>query len=204
MDKFEKLKSEMQKTLPEKRFLHVVSVCEDACRMAEIFRLDKNTLLTAALLHDCTKPLEYSEHLAVCKKYSLPLTEHDLKSGEVLHAKTGALTAKYVFGENDEVYSLIYNHSTGKADMTTAEKIIFLSDFIEKTRTYDECKRAREKFYKRIESAKTPEEKLLSLDTSVYEVLDFTLAFLEKKGSYIHPDTVIARDYLKQMLFSKS
>ena len=202
MDKFEKIKLEMQKALNEKRFLHVLSVAREAERLAKIFSLDTENIITAALLHDCTKNVKYEEHLAICKKYKVALRDEDLKSKEVLHAKTGAIIAREVFGENDEVFSMISSHSTGKEDMTVSEKIIFLADFIEPERPWEACKKARKNFYDKIEKASCQEEKIRVLNDTVLWVLEFTLSYLEEKGAYIHPDTEKARDRLKTNSFS--
>ncbi len=204
MDKLEALKQEMLETLPEKRFSHVLAVVEMAEYMAEVFSLDKEEVMTAAILHDCTKPLFYNEHLKLFEKYSHPLTEADLKSGEVLHAKTGALIAKNFYRQSDKVYSMIYTHTTGRENMTTEEKVIFLADFIEKTRPYPISKTIRQTFLNGIDNSKTSEDKLHVLNAAVYTVLDHTLGHLKEKGVYTHPDTVLARDYLSNILFQKT
>ncbi len=203
MYSLEELKDFMYNTLPEKRFLHVLSVAEDAEEMAQIFSLNKAPLLRAALLHDCTKPLSYEEHLALCEKHNFPLSENDLSSPEILHAVTGALVAKNFYGESDEVFSMIYSHSTGKENMTIGEKIIFLADFMEKTRTHSACQTVRRSFFKNIEKADTPSGKCYVLDVTVFQVLSYTLDFLKEKNVYIHKNTEFAKAYLEKALSSQ-
>ena len=53
------------------------------------------------------------------------------KALKLLHAKTGAEIARDVFGVSDDVYEAIKWHTTGKADMTLLEKVIYLADYIE-------------------------------------------------------------------------
>ena len=75
----------------------------------------------AALLHDCTKKLEMEEQLALCRKYGIELDELEQKALKLLHAKTGAAIARDIYGVDDEIYSAIWWHTTGHADMTLLE-----------------------------------------------------------------------------------
>ena len=62
-------------------------------------------------------------------------TEENVK---LLHAKTGAALARDLFNISDEVYDAIRWHTTGKPDMTLLEKIIYMADYIEPNRDFDE------------------------------------------------------------------
>ena len=64
---------------------------------------------------------------------------------KLLHAKTGAAIARDVFAVDDAVYRAIYWHTTGHANMTKLEKIIYLADYIEPSRDFpgvDDLRRA--------------------------------------------------------------
>ncbi len=190
------LKKEMRKALTMKRFSHVLAVVSEVERLCKIFEISNVSNLTAsALLHDCTKPLSYEEHIAYAEKYGFVLSEDDLKSPEVLHARTGALKAEREYGVNGDA---IFCHTTGKADMTVPEKILFLADYIEKTRTHEICIETRRAFYSELESAKTLEDKLKILDKTVLTVLENTVRHLETKKAFIHKDTYLAIDFLKE------
>ncbi len=190
----------MKETLPEKRFIHTKSVMEEVQTIAEIFNLDPDKLMRGAILHDCTKPKSFEEHIKIIKKAGISPTQDDLNSPETLHAVTGSLEAKRTFSQPECVCEMIRCHSTGKENMSLEEKILFLADFIEKTRVYEKCVKTRENFYKELNSATTNKEKLKVLDTTVLEVLSFTLSFLENKNLFIHPETYKARDFLKNAL----
>ena len=194
------LLEKMKEILPEKRYLHTQSVMEEVKNIAGIFNLDPDKLSRSAILHDCTKPKSYDEHLEIIKKVGIPLSQDDLNSPETLHAVTGSIEAKTTYFQPDDVCDMIRWHSTGKEDMTLCEKILFLADFIEKTRTYEKCIKTREEFYKKLNEKTTDKEKQKVLDTTVLEVLSFTLSFLEKKNLFIHPETYKARDFLKSSL----
>ena len=52
--------------------------------------------------------------------------------------------ARHIFGECDEVYDAIYWHTTGKANMTLMEKILYISDYMEPQRSFDGVETLRE------------------------------------------------------------
>ena len=87
----------------------------------------------AGILHDCTKYLELVPQLHLCEKYGIPLDDLEQKAVKLLHSKTGACIAKYIFGEPDEVYEAIFWHTTGRANMTLLDKILYMADYIEQT-----------------------------------------------------------------------
>ena len=71
------------------------------------------------------------EQLALVERYHIALDELEQHALKLLHAKTGAALARDVFGADDEICSAILWHTTGKANMTTLEKVIYLADYIE-------------------------------------------------------------------------
>ena len=192
----EQAKEEMKKTLSPKRFLHVLAVAEEVGDMCAIFGFaDRYRLITSALLHDCTKPFSYEEHLSYARLNGLSLSEDDICSPEVLHARTGALRAEHEFGTDGKE---IFCHTTGKEDMTLSEKILFLADYIEKTRQHEICLKTRAEFYSSLKN--NPENKLRILDETVLKVLENTVRYLQEKQFFIHSDTLRAIDFLKEDL----
>lgn len=65
----------------------------------------------------------------------------------------------------DRIYSAIRWHTTGRADMTLLEKIIYLADYIEPTRDFDGVERLRKLAYENIDSAM-----VLGLEMSLEEL----------------------------------
>ena len=188
----------MKKVLPEARFTHVMAVVEEARFLAdELGCSSVDTLIRAAILHDCTKPLSYAEHISLAEKYSYTLTENDVRSPEVLHSVTGALAASHEFGESEEVATLIFYHTTGKANMSLFEKILFISDYTEKTRRHESCLAEREHLHNGLKKARSNEERMKLLDISALRILENTISYLKKKNVFIHPDTICAIDFLK-------
>ena len=113
-----------------KRLPHIKGTEETAVALAKFWGVDPDKARRAAILHDCTKYWELEPQVAACDKYGIELDELERQSPKLLHSKTGAAMAKYIFGEPDDVYNAIFCHTTGKPGMTTFDKIIYLADYM--------------------------------------------------------------------------
>ena len=111
----------------------------------------------------------------------------------MLHSKTAAYLARRDFGINDTVFSAIYSHTTGKENMNIFDKIIFIADFIEETRTHASCIKAREFFYNGILSEN---DKISRLNKTIIMSIDSTVAYLLEKGDIIDSQTINTRNFL--------
>lgn len=168
-----------------KRIPHIRGTEEEAVRLARHWGADERTARRAAILHDCTKYLELPEQLELCRRYGVELDELEQRAVKLLHSKTGACIAKYVFGETDEVYQAIFWHTTGKADMSLMEKIIYLADYIEPTRDFDGVEPLRRLAYEDLDGAL-----LMGMDMTIEEML--------QRGVPVHKNTLAARNWLRE------
>ncbi len=137
--------------LKAKRVRHVLGVEQEAVRLAEQYGADVHKARVAALLHDCTKRLEWSEQLALCEQYGVELDEAERSALKLVHAKTGAALAQAVFGVDDEIRGAIRWHTTGRAGMTLLEKVIYLADYIEPSRDFEGVDALRKAVYEDID-----------------------------------------------------
>ena len=170
--------------LKHKRIPHVLGTEQEAIRLAERYGADVEKARVAALLHDCTKKLDMPAQLALCGQYGIALDELEQKALKLLHSKTGAAIARDVFGVDDEIYSAIWYHTTGHADMTTLEKIIYLADYIEPSRDFPGVDTLRKVCYE-------------DLDKGLLLGLEMTIEEMTAMGNPVHRATVEARDWLK-------
>ena len=140
----------MYKYLGAKRLLHTLNVGYLSAHLADVFGADKDKALIAGALHDCAKELPLEKQLELAKKYSGDLfTEKKL-----LHSPAGATFAKEDFGiEDKEILDAICYHTTGRGDMNTLEKIVYLADKIEPSRNYTDLTPIREAAEKDLDSA---------------------------------------------------
>ena len=102
---------------------------------------------------------------------------------KLLHAKTGAAIARDVFAVDDAVYRAIYWHTTGHADMTLLEKIIYLADYIEPSRDFPGVDDLRQAVH-------------ADLDRGLLKALDDSIQDMRQWGNPVHHNTLDARDYL--------
>ena len=170
--------------LKYKRIPHVLGTEQEAVRLAERYGADVQKAQVAALLHDCTKKLDMEQQLALCRRYGIRLDELEQKALKLLHAKTGAAIARDVFGVDEEIYSAIWWHTTGHANMTLLEKILYLADYIEPSRDFPGVDKLRGVCYKDLD-----EGLLLGLEMSIEEMTNM--------GNPVHHATIEARDALK-------
>ncbi len=167
-----------------KRIAHVRGCEEEAVRLAQCWGADVEHARRAAILHDCTKYWNLEEHLALCARYGVELDDMERGSVKLLHAKTAAALAEHVFGQPEEVCQAICWHTTGRADMTLLEKILYIADYMEPTRDFDGVEDLRDLVYTDLDAAV-----LLGTEMSVEEMTGY--------GNPIHPNTLAARDRLK-------
>ena len=168
-----------------KRVPHVMGVEEEAVRLAKFWGADPELARHAAILHDCTKYLELEPQLELCRKYGVELDSLEQKAVKLLHSKTGACIAKYVFGEPEEVYQAIFWHTTGKADMSLLDKILYMADYIEPNRDFEGVERLRKLAYTDLDQAM-----LLGVESTIEE--------MQQRGVPIHTNTQQARDWLRR------
>lgn len=189
------LEERIAKRLDEYRFAHTLSVKGECLRLAAMFGLDEcdTALLTqAALLHDCTKALNIAEQATLAMMLGIELSEDDLESPAVLHSITGAAFARAEFDAPQEVVDAIACHTTGNENMTLLAKLLFLADYIEPTRQFDDCVKVRRYFYEACASLPLIDR----LDATLLLAFDLTIDQLIEEKRPIHPKTIKSRNFL--------
>jgi len=136
-----------------KRRPHVEGCIGEAVRLAEFWGCDSGRAAMAALLHDITKSKDLEGQLKLLKKYDIIPGTVDIEAFGPLHAITGAAVARDLFGADAETEAAIRWHTTGRAGMTLLEKIIYIADYIEPTRSFEGVQQVRELAYKNLDLA---------------------------------------------------
>lgn len=168
-----------------KRLPHIRGTEETAVKLARRWGADPEKLRRAAILHDCTKYADREEHLAICARYGIELDELERSAVKLLHAKSGAALAKYIFGQDDEVFTAILYHTTGRGNMTLAEKILYLADYIEPCRDFPEVEEMR-----RLAETDLDGAILLGVRLSIQEMLE--------RNRVVHRNTLEAEASLQK------
>lgn len=191
----EKVKNEMG----EKRYFHTLEVEKMAARLGEIYAPEQIPMLrAAALLHDVTKERTTEEHIAICEAAGLLVLKAERKSPKMFHAKTAALIIpqKYPEFATPEIISAVRYHTTGKADMTVEEKIIYLADYIDMSRKFEDCVLLREYFFNFDFENANEEEKIAHLNDTLIMSYNLTIRGLLEDDKHIDITTFEARNYL--------
>ena len=201
-----KLRQDVASVLSEKRMKHVLAVEDMAFRLGRLYFRDDVTiclLRASALLHDVTKELSDEEQLSLLEKYSVKPLPEELDSMPTIHALTAALVIPDRFPEfaDERLISAVRYHTTGREGMSTFEKILFLADYIDDTRTYPSCVDLRNEFFSSKPEEMNEDERIRHLDRAALKSIDNTLFYLRSKERIIHPLTLKAQADLKARLW---
>ncbi len=135
-----------------KRLAHIRGCEEEAARLARRWGADEEWMRRAAILHDCTKYFTVRQHLEICERYGIALSPLERATDKLLHAKSGAALAKYIFGF-DGIYDAIFYHTTARAGMSLEEKILYVADYMEPCRAFPEVGELRRLAYTDLDGA---------------------------------------------------
>lgn len=181
---YKKLNKKMKKHLKEHRYIHSVGVSYTAASLAMRYGADINEAMIAGILHDCAKKYDGMQLLAMCDKYGVLPTESQRVNPELLHAVIGSAMAKKEYGiKNQGILDAISSHTTGHADMSLLEKIIFIADYIEP---------ARDKAPNLSEIRRVAFE---DIDKAIVMVCKATIEYVSKKENSIDPTTEETLNY---------
>lgn len=168
-----------------KRVAHVIGCSETAEKLALRYGVDTEAARRAGILHDITKALNTEEQLKLCDTYAILLDNFEKTHPKLLHARTAAVIAERIFGENKAVCKAINLHTTGKDRMSVLEKIIYLADYMEPNRDFDGVEELRRLVYS-------------DLDDALYLGLRMTVEQLHRQNREIGPNTFAAIHFLEE------
>lgn len=193
------LREQIKCEMGEKRYNHTLEVEKMAIRLGEIYAKDQIPMLrAAALLHDITKERKTEEHIAICESAGLIVTEAEKRAPKMFHARTAALVIprKYPSFATDEVISAVRYHTTGRANMTISEKIIYLADYIDMSRSFEDCVALRNYFFDFDFENASEKEKYDHLGATLIMSYCLTIKGLLEDDKIIDKTTIEARNYL--------
>lgn len=177
--KREKMEYKLKKALDKQRYEHTLGVEKTAKEMARIFGEDEEKAALAGLLHDCAKCLTLAQMLKAARHED---TDAEMRESKALmHAVAGCALAKEIYGVEDaDVLSAIRWHTTGCAEMTRLQKIIYLADMVEPNR----------KPFPGLEPLRALCTK--DLDGAMHAALRMSLEHIREQGKTLHKDTLAA------------
>ena len=167
------------------RVAHVLGCRDTAVALAKHWGADPVDAARAGILHDITKAIDGPLQLTLCDAYGKILSDFSRKYPKTLHALTGSLVAERIFGKNEAVVKAIQWHTTGKADMTLLEKIIYVADYMEPNRNFPGVEKLRELAF-------------TDMDAALKLGLEMTLEHLKNQGAEVSPESREALAWLNK------
>ena len=180
----EELEKEVIALMNPNRVAHVLGCRDTAVELARVYGENEVDAARAGLLHDITKAIDGPLQLTLCDEYGIVLDTFSRSFPKTLHALTGSLVAQRIFGENENVVSAICHHTTGRANMTLLEKIIYIADYVEPNRDFPGVEEMRAMAY-------------TDLDRAVLMGLESAVAHVRRQGQGLAPATLEALEFLK-------
>lgn len=193
------LREDVMKKMSIKRFRHTVAVESMTERLCALFCPEQTLRMrAAALLHDLTKELDTDAQIALCDRFGLDVSAFDRMAPKTFHARTAAalIAEQYPAFADPIVTDAVRWHTTGHADMTLTEKLVYLADYIDESRTFQNCVILRRYFWGADpENMNTSQRETLLRDTLILSY-DMTVRDLLDEGIPVAEDTVRARNAL--------
>ncbi len=184
MTDYEKYDAVIKSRLSEHRYIHSVNVSKAAVHLARLNGADEDKAALAGILHDVMKEAPLDVQCEYIENSGEKLAFSELHNHAVIHQMSGAAFCRLELGitDNDILLPIRY-HTTGHANMTLAEKIIYTADFISAERNYPD-----------VGIMRTLAEK--SLDEAMIYSIKYTVNKLLLDTRLVHPDTLNCYNYL--------
>ncbi len=185
------LEQKLQKVLTPKRYLHTIGVAYLSTSLAMCYGISHRDALVAGLLHDCAKNLPEDAMLQQCLTMNLPLSEHEKRIPELIHAVYGAYLAKEEYKIiQEDILLAIRNHTLGRPQMSKLEQIVYLADYLEPERmqpTIPSLDELRSIAFQ-------------NLDKATYLVSENSIRYFESTGKDTDPMTYRVYEYYKNIV----
>lgn len=176
-------KSMLAQRVGPKRLRHSVNVAKVARRLAKAYGADPDKARIAGILHDWDKGLSNEEVRDRALELGVavdPMVITDMPW--LLHGPTAAAALAREYPQfGSDVFQAIARHTSGAADMSALDCIIYVSDIIEPDRTFGDMEG--------IERLRNLVGEL-SLEELYFEAFKYTLSFLISTNRVLYPATI--------------
>ena len=170
--------------LLENRYIHTLGVVETAVKLAEINGVDKEKAEIAAMLHDMAKNMSIYDLKDILEKNNITLTPDEEVTPELWHSMVAPILSKEIFNiQDEEILSAMRWHTTGKANMSILDKIIYIADMIEPGRNFPGVDHIREITFN-------------DLEKGLLEGMTHSIKYLIDRGLPVNINSIEARNYL--------
>ena len=168
----------IKRKLNPQRLHHSLCVAESARELAMQYGADPDKAYTAGLVHDIMKNTPPDDMLKFFCDNGIMLTKTQRQSPKTWHAIAGeAYLRRRLHVTDEDILTAVRYHTTGRADMTCLEKVVFIADFVSADRDYPEVEHMRATAQR-------------SLEEAIVEGLQFTITELVEAAALVDPDSI--------------
>lgn len=186
-DLFNLIKADLQKSLKQKRYDHTMGVMYTSASLAMRYGCDVDTVMLAGLLHDVSKAYSSDIYVSMADERCIPISSVERANPELIHAKLSAYIAQTKYGiTDDNIINAITYHTTGRPEMTIYEKIVYIADYIEPSRT----------IMPRLDIIR--EMAFCDIDEALLMIIEDTLEYLKASKKTCDPMTEMTYLYYKK------
>lgn len=179
----------LREKLDDYRLLHSINVAESAKVLAEKYGGDPQKAYFAGLMHDVMKNASGEEQLQIIKKGGIILSRAEKNNPKLWHAIAGECFLRTETDVSDgDILNAVRYHTTGRANMSPLEKIIYVADYISAERNYPDVGVMRELAFSQ------------GLNEASLYSLRYTMRKLTETGGIIHTDSV---DYYNELIINE-
>ncbi len=174
---------QLRPLLSEKRLYHCLRVADEAVFLARHWQENEESAYVAGLLHDAVKHLtpDTWDALGITQPRESRELYHHFPS--VWHALVGPDFVKGYFRiDTPSILNAIKWHTTGNSCMQVLDQILFLADYIEPGRTFEDIPFIRKLAYS-------------NLDLATFTLSQTTILSLIQRNLIIHPYSLDCRNY---------
>ena len=179
----DEIKEILKNKLSEKRFHHSLCTMEMCEKMAIHYNENVEDAKFIGLAHDIAKEMPPDKKIRYANENNISIDDIELECPSLLHAKIGADICKKQFNFSDRMCNAISLHTTGGENMDMLSKILFICDGIGIDRQWQDTEYVRDLAFK-------------NLDESILYMLNLTITDCIKEKKPIHPNTILARNWL--------
>jgi ribosome silencing factor RsfS/YbeB/iojap len=175
----------IESELSEERRQHTFRVVNEARSLARHFGADPLKAELAALCHDLVRDKTQESINTLIE--NLNLDKSLIGNRNLAHGKIAGALISREFGITDpEIIDAVSYHTTGRAGMSTLDKILYLADAIEPGRDYIGVEELRALAY-------------IDLDLACILALNQSVEHVRRKGSHLDQDSIDAIIYLESL-----
>lgn len=180
----EELKNELKKYISnEERYIHSLGVMKMCKMLANKYKIDENRAEKTGLMHDIAKEIINEDAIKYVEENNIEITEVERINTKLLHGKIGADICRKKYNFDEEMCNAIKWHTTGRANMSLLEKIVFCADKTEENRTYEDVEYFRNLI-------------IQDIDQAILEIIDWSIKSNIDKGKLLLEKSIETRNYI--------